>query len=209
MQTSDWTKPPELFSFLKTIVIRDIVETAGADSRKKEIYQRLQNLTYFTLDDVFLTASNISLLKIFSNLNDTVAVEKEASFGVVDHGDTFKLFQQNLGLFGKYKSAIQHNEMSFYTMRMIWLVRKNFCSDIFVNGLTILVESGIYQRWYKHNSIDSRQVQSYAAFKQMVKANNASIGTESNAGSHDIGTSDDSLCALSCHDIGLDDNFHK
>lgn len=105
---------------------------------------------------------------------------KNQIFAVVDYSVAFQLFRRNLAHFGKYKPAVDHNSMDFYTMRCVWFVGKNFFANNFVSGLTSMVEGGIYQRWGVNYWIKRLQMRDLIVFREMKKSGNHSIGTENN-----------------------------
>lgn len=158
-------------STLTTSIIPTLLADEGISAQKQDVYNRLRNITLFPSEVRFKLFWSLSVGEFFKNFNHT-SYEREDTFAVVDHTDTFKLFGQNLGYFGNFKPAIAHSAMHFYTMRSIWIVRKNFFYNVFTHGLTSLVEGGIYERWSKNTRIQRPLLECYAAFLKMKKRDN-------------------------------------
>lgn len=136
------------------------------NSRNLVKYNRLAKVIHFTSGHPFEIAMNLSMHgSIWTAKGAKVVGGKERMYAFVDHSINFKGNRHILSLFGEYKPARPHNAMTFYTLRTIWLVRKDFFTNIFAVGLTSLVESGIYGWWDKR--IETMQLVSHVLFREM------------------------------------------
>lgn len=165
-------------SFLSNRGIPDLVAGDGVTPQKQELYQRLRNCLHFVFDDNFVAVWKI-FFGYFTSANGTrVGIQNDAMFAAVDHSDTLKVFGYRIALYMRFKSAVQPKARSFYTMRMFWMIKTNFFAKIFAQGLTHLVEGGIYQKWYKHYSVVEHEGILRIQFNQILKNENVSIAGE-------------------------------
>lgn len=167
----------ESHSILKIIVVPDLLKDETLTSLKAQTYRGLLNAYFLTHYPIYIAKNISSHGCIWTSNQSKVALGKNEIFAVVDYLRIFKQFGSTLTLFRKYKPANPHKSMSFYTSRTVWLVKKNFFTNIFATGLSYLVESGIYQRWDTNRWIESYQMQTLIQFRRINKQANKSIET--------------------------------
>lgn len=133
------------------------------------MFSKLGNVVHFVFGTEFQVARNLSLHGFLRSTNNTRISGETGVFAVIDYSDVLKLFTGSCGLFRKYKQAAAHNSMSFYTMQGIWLVQKNFVTNIFARGVASLVEAGVYGRWRDNGIIAKERMSSYLQFREQSK----------------------------------------
>lgn len=181
MRKTTWSSKPKILTILTGLVIRELVSVETQSNRTREMYQRLQKVVRTARNSSYtlVTDDSTFILCWYTNSNETQAVVgKTGMFAVVDSSLALQLFREMLTVFGDYKSAKPHNSMSFYWRRIVWFVQNNFFANLFATGLTSMVESGIYGRWFANGNIHRPLLQFYNTHKMKYRRRDKIIYSE-------------------------------
>ncbi|OXA54468.1 hypothetical protein Fcan01_10332 [Folsomia candida] len=157
-------------STMERLVVFEMLKIFPRESKMFKMVTSLKKRLLFFAHSQLEIALNSTNSQYLERKGNTSWIKLPQIFAVIDEHADLSILRRGFHVLGKY-SGIPNLEMSLYTGRKPWFVKRNFFLKTFSRGLTALVESGIYYGWiesYRHYGL-LHQVRWYVQNREYLR----------------------------------------
>jgi hypothetical protein len=165
-------KNRKCFSKLLTVIIPDIVKMKEAHTNLKKLANKVLNRSEFISGHSWLVALELAIKSDQSRTTKKKARITPNSFGIFASSKNIDDFNTAARIYFKEHILRETNDINPFISMKPWLAQRGLFAAAFSSGIGRLTESGLFDRWSKHNRIGIVTSLTRTKFKSMQDLEN-------------------------------------
>jgi hypothetical protein len=158
-------------STLLTLIIPDILNMKEAHTNLKKLASKVLNRSEFISGHPLLIALELAINSDESRTNKKARITPNA-FGIFASSNKIEEFDTAARIYFKEHIVRQTNDINPFISMRPWLAQRGLFAAAFSSGIGRLTESGLVERWSKHNRKGIVMVLTATKFKSMQDLEN-------------------------------------